>query len=56
MAKAKNENEFTVLRVLNTTLPKLRKLHARNVEKSGGKKEAMYETLDNVIDNALKIK
>lgn len=50
MAKAKNEDDFTVLRVLKSTLPKLRKLHARRVEASGGEKEPMYVTLDNVID------
>jgi len=53
MAKAKNEDDFTVLRVLKTTLPKLRKLHARRVEASGGEKEPMYVTLDNVIDTEL---
>lgn len=53
MAKAKNEDDFTVLRVLKSTLPKLRKLHARRVEASGGEKEPMYVTLDNVIDTEL---
>lgn len=53
MAKAKNEGEFTVLRVLKTTLPKLRKLHAKRVEASGGEKEPMYITVDSVIDSEL---
>lgn len=56
MAKAKNEHEFTVLRVLNSTLPKLRKLHARAVDTSGGKQLSMYEVLDELIEKALSEK
>lgn len=56
MAKAKNEEKFTVLRVLKTTLPKLRLLHARKVERTEGEKEAMYYTLDNLIQKELDSK
>jgi hypothetical protein len=52
MGKAKNEHEFTTVRIMKTTLPKLAKLNIEDI-KAKNKKILLYQTIDSAADKLL---